>query len=74
MSFNNHIKQTVQFTEQTTIAPADVTAVIIDPLVSNVHAQRFYQRLGFKFVENRMFDEDHCAVYQLTRSDWENVQ
>ena len=53
-------------------APADVTAVIIDPLVSNVRAQRFYQRLGFKFVENRMFDEDHCAVYQLSRSDWEN--
>lgn len=48
-----------------------VTAILIDPLVSNVRAIRFYQRLGFRFVENRRFGEDDCAVHQLDRADWE---
>ena len=52
-------------------APPQVTAVIIDPLASNTDAIRFYERLGFKFVERRMFDEDDCAVYRLERADWE---
>lgn len=51
--------------------PANVTAVIIDPLASNTKARRFYERLGFKFIEYRDFDGDHCAVYELARSDWE---
>lgn len=52
-------------------APPEVTAVIIDPLASNTDAIRFYERLGFKFVERRMFDEDDCAVHRLDRADWE---
>ncbi|HQU82937.1 MAG TPA: GNAT family N-acetyltransferase [Pyrinomonadaceae bacterium] len=52
-------------------APPEVTAIIIDPLASNTDAHRFYERLGFKFVEERNFDEDHCFVYRLTREDWE---
>jgi aminoglycoside 6'-N-acetyltransferase len=49
----------------------EVTAIFIDPLASNVKARKFYERLGFSFVENRTFDEDFCAVYKLDRSDWE---
>lgn len=49
-----------------------VTAVVIDPLATNTKAIRFYERLGFRFVEYRQFDEDYCAVYQLSREEWED--
>ena len=50
----------------------EVTAVIIDPLVSNTDAIRFYERVGFRFVEHRTFFEvDHCAVYEMKREDWD---
>ncbi len=45
----------------------EVTAVLIDPLESNVQAHRFYERLGFQLVEKRRFDEDDCMVYRLER-------
>jgi aminoglycoside 6'-N-acetyltransferase len=47
-----------------------VTAVLIDPLASNTRAHRFYERLGFEFVERRRFGEDDCLVYQLLRARW----
>ena len=47
-----------------------VTAVLIDPLATNIKAHRFYERFGFTFVEPRHFGSDHCFVYQLTRSTW----
>ena len=50
-------------------APPDVAAVVIDPLASNVRAIRFYERLGFRFVERRQFGDDDCAVYRLERAD-----
>lgn len=56
---------------QRSFADPAVAAVIIDPLFSNVRARRFYERLGFVFVERRMFDEDDTAVYRLTRTAWQ---
>jgi len=47
-----------------------VTAVLIDPLASNTRAHRFYERLGFQFVEQRRFGKDDCCVYRLKRADW----
>ena len=47
-----------------------VTVVLVDPLASNTRAHRFYERLGFKFVEQRIFNEDECFVYRLNREDW----
>ena len=47
-----------------------VTAILIDPLASNTRAHRFYKRLGFRFLEERYFDQDHCYVYQLRRDDY----
>lgn len=47
-----------------------VSAVLIDPLAANVRAIRFYERFGFRFVEDRRFGESDCKVYQLTRADW----
>ena len=48
----------------------EVTAVLIDPLASNTKAIRFYERMGFEFVERRMFDEDDCLVYRMRREVW----
>lgn len=45
-----------------------VAAVLIDPLASNVRAHRFYERLGFRFVERRTFGDDDCFVYRLERT------
>jgi aminoglycoside 6'-N-acetyltransferase len=47
-----------------------VTAILIDPLANNTRAHRFYERLGFQFVERRHFGDDDCYVYRLNRSDW----
>lgn len=53
-------------------ADAAVSAVIIDPLTSNTRAHKFYQRIGFKPVDRRLFnDEDDCLVHELTRADWQ---
>ena len=47
-----------------------VRAVLIDPLAGNVGAHRFYERLGFRFVERRRFGADDCFVYRLDRADY----
>jgi aminoglycoside 6'-N-acetyltransferase len=44
-----------------------VTTVLIDPLARNERACRFYERLGFQFVEVRWFDTDECRVYRFDR-------
>lgn len=50
----------------------EVTAVLVDPLVSNTRVHRFYERLGFQHVEQRRFGDDDCLVYRLNREDWLN--
>lgn len=44
-----------------------VEAVLIDPLVTNTRAIRFYERLGFRYVETRWFGDDECHVMRLDR-------
>jgi aminoglycoside 6'-N-acetyltransferase len=51
-------------------ADPSVHAVLVDPLASNVRAHRFYERLGFRFVERRTFGLDDCCVYRLERDEW----
>lgn len=41
----------------------EVDGIFIDPLKSNTKAHRFYERLGFEFVEERDFDGTACYVY-----------
>jgi len=48
-----------------------VSAILIDPLESNVRAHLFYERLGFRFVERRRFGDDDCFVYRLDRSAYD---
>jgi aminoglycoside 6'-N-acetyltransferase len=48
-----------------------VTAVLLDPLVSNTRVHPFYERLGFQVVDRRQFGDDDCFVYRLNRADWQ---
>jgi aminoglycoside 6'-N-acetyltransferase len=54
-------------------AEPGVKAVIIDPLERNIRARRFYERLGFRFVEIRTFEKEVCAIYRLERADYERL-
>ncbi len=47
-----------------------VQAVLIDPLERNLPAIRFYERIGFRFVERRRFGTDDCCVYRFDRADY----
>jgi aminoglycoside 6'-N-acetyltransferase len=47
-----------------------VIGVLVDPLASNTRAHRFYERFGFRFMEQRWFGNDDCFVYRLNRADW----
>lgn len=51
-----------------------VTEVLIDPLTSNHRAIKFYQRLGFEFVEERQFDDVMCQVHSFSRKKWIALQ
>ena len=45
-----------------------VAAILIDPLAANTRAHRFYERLGFRRVDRRVFaGVDDCLVYRLDR-------
>lgn len=50
-----------------------IANVLIDPLVVNVRAIKFYKKIGFEFVENRYFDADYCAVHQLSFKRWQEL-
>jgi aminoglycoside 6'-N-acetyltransferase len=44
-----------------------VDHVLIDPLLRNERAIRFYERIGFTHVGVRWFDTDECAVMRFDR-------
>jgi aminoglycoside 6'-N-acetyltransferase len=48
-------------------ADPTVTAILVDPRADNVRSHRFYERLEFRFVERRRFNQDDCFVYRLER-------
>lgn len=54
----------------TCFADPAVQAVIIDPLASNTRAITFYERIGFRTVERRMFGADDCLVMRIDRADF----
>ena len=45
-----------------------VDGILIYPLKSNVKTRRFYKRLGFEFIEEWIFDETTCFVFELRRN------
>lgn len=48
----------------------DVDEILIDPLITNTDAIRFYERIGFEFLEQRNFDGDECFIYRFLRSSF----
>ncbi|MXN65835.1 GNAT family N-acetyltransferase [Stappia sp. GBMRC 2046] len=48
-------------------ADPHVKAVLLDPTVANIRAHRFYERLGFRFIERKRLGNDDCRVYRLER-------
>lgn len=65
-----HGTRMMQLALERCFAVPTVDAVILDPLFSNERARRFYERLGFRYVERRRFGADDCAVYRLERGDY----
>lgn len=51
-----------------------VNEVIIDPLESNKKAIHFYKKIGFQYLETKMFGKDKCEVYSITRAQWLHQQ
>jgi aminoglycoside 6'-N-acetyltransferase len=47
-----------------------VTAILLDPLASNLRVHPFYERLGFECIGRRVFDIEECLVYRLERETW----
>ena len=64
--------QMMQLTLARCFADPTVTAVLVDPLISNTRAHGFYERLGFRLVERRRFGADECFVYRLNRASSES--
>lgn len=64
--------QMMQLAIQRCFKEQEVSGILIDPLKSNVKAHKFYERLGFKFVEEREFDGIVCYVYELRRESVSN--
>lgn len=58
---------------QRCFADPAVSAIVIDPLASNVRAHKFYRRIGFKSIGPRRFDDDECLVHELKRTDWRSL-
>lgn len=52
------------------VADPTVTAVLVDPLVSNTRAHRLYERRGFQCVERRRLGTDECVVSRMERASW----
>jgi len=50
--------------------PPGVKAILIDPLASNTRAIRFYEKLGFTFLEQRTLAGHRCAVHRLDRDQY----
>lgn len=60
--------QMMKLAIQRCFSTPEVHTILIDPLKSNTKAHRFYQRLGFVFLEERSFGAYDCYVYVLKRT------
>lgn len=62
-----HGTEMMRFAIERCFSIAEVHSILVDPLADNHRARRFYERLGFEFLERRRFGEDNCRVYILQR-------
>lgn len=47
-----------------------VRTILVDSLVKNGRAQKFFERQGFRGMGRRFFDRDECLVMRLDRRDF----
>ncbi|CAB9520468.1 AAC/APH [Seminavis robusta] len=47
-----------------------VQAAIVDPMVGNPSAHKFYQSVGFQPLGKRSFGPDECLVHRVTRQQY----
>lgn len=59
--------QIMKLAIERSFAEPSVTAILVDPMETNVRAHRFYERLGFEYVVCRRFGDDSCFVFRLRR-------
>jgi len=59
--------QMMQLVLDDIFSDSKIKAALVDPLASNTRAHRFYEKLGFKKIEERRFGLDDCFVYRLER-------
>lgn len=65
--------QMMQMAIDRCFADPTITAILVDPLASNIRVHRFYERFGFQCVERRWFGKDDCLVYRLDRTDRQGI-
>lgn len=51
----------------------EVHALLVDPIITNKKAQRFYARLGFKFVESKKIYGESCYILKIRRDQYEKM-
>lgn len=62
--------QMMRLAHSACFADPTVEAIVIDPLMTNTRAIAFYERLGYRRLHVRDFDDDRCLVMQLTREQF----
>lgn len=62
--------QMMRLAHSACFADPTVEAIVIDPLVTNTRAIAFYERLGYRRLHVRNFEDDRCLVMQLTREQF----
>lgn len=45
-------------------------AIILDTLVNNTRAIKFYEKIGFKKIARKKFGEDDCYIYRIDRKEF----
>ncbi|MCC2605554.1 GNAT family N-acetyltransferase [Planctobacterium marinum] len=65
--------QMMQLAMALCFANPDVHALLVDPIANNIKAQRFYARLGFKFVESKKIQGESCYVLKIRRDQYEKA-
>jgi aminoglycoside 6'-N-acetyltransferase len=65
-----HGAEMMRLAHEICFADPAVTAIVIDPLASNVRALAFYARLGYEPLGRRRFGDDDCLVLRLAREAW----
>lgn len=48
----------------------NVNGILIDPLKTNIRAHRFYEKLGFQYIEERNIDGTACYIYELKKEQY----